>query len=44
MVLRNVRTGACEPDENAETRSLRKALDNEGPTDGRGARIDGLID
>lgn len=39
-----VRTGACEPNENAETGSFGEALGNERPTDGRGAGIDGLID
>ena len=43
-VLGFVRTCASEPNENAETRNFGKALGNEGPTDGRRAGIDGLID
>ena len=42
--LQIIRTGTCKPDENTETGSFGKALGNKGPTDGRGARIDGLID
>ena len=43
-VLGFVRTCACEPNENAKTGNFGKALGNEGPTDGRRAGIDGLID
>ena len=44
LLLGFVRTCACEPDKNAQTGNFGKAFGNEGPTDGRRAGIDGLID
>ena len=43
-VLEFIRTGAREPNEDAKTADFGKALGNKGPTDGRRAGIDGLID